>query len=280
MKKLLSTSGFALALAFTLLTSGCGLLSRKSSRSVHTYAIVVIDDTGVTPRSLIGAVENDIVQHLIAKGLVRRGEVFLEDPTDADTVFRVRLAGILGGASTPTVTYVSPTYRRRSTYATYGSVSFPGYSTFSVYSPWPYDNFPLFDYGPWYHDSYATSYRRESPPTNPPAPPPVVVTPPHPRPTIISVTPYPPENGGNRRRPHPDDRHDYSSRTPSSYSPSTPSYSSSSGNSNASYSAPATSSSSSGSSAYSSAASSTSSTSSSSSMHNVESSPSRRSNEP
>lgn len=281
MKKTLSAPSFVYALVLALLTSGCGFLPTRTSRQVHTFAIVAIDDNGTVPRSLLGTIEDDIVQHLITKGLVRPGEVFLEEPTYADTVFRVRLAGIVGGTAAPTVSYISPSYSNRVAYANPRGVYYPFYSTFPTYSSWFYDSYYFHEYPFWYSHTYPTYYRVDPRPAPPPSPPPAVVTPPpRPRPTIISVTPRPPEDGGHRRRVQPSAQREYTSRSPSSYSAPTPTYSSSASSSSSSYSS-SSSSYSSGSSSYSSGSSSYSSSSGSSSSSSASSStPARRTNEP
>jgi hypothetical protein len=291
MKKLLSLPSLILLLLVALFSSGCVLVSTKSARNVHTYAIVAVDDAGVLPRAVQETIEDDIVQYLIDKGLVRKGEIFVDDPAYADTVFRVRLAGNVSTGAAASVTYISPTYRTRAPAYAASGPKYSGFDPYPSFASWAFDNYYNSTYmGGWYAPGYyipppppPSSSTRPPPPAvrpphrppgvnpppgtpppsrpppgvnPPPGTPPPAVAPPHrPHPNIVSVTPFVPD-GGNRRRPQPDDYHQRPPRSSGGNSGSSPgssasntastsyqhssgsSYSSSSGSSSASYSPP------------------------------------------
>ncbi|MDD3180323.1 MAG: hypothetical protein PHQ04_08220 [Opitutaceae bacterium] len=160
-----------IVLFIALLESGCVSHTTESAREPLTFAIVAVDDTGVLSQAQLKTVENDLIQYLIDTGLAEKDMRFIDDPTRADTVFRVRLVGTHAWGAPPAIAYVSPSYGSRYSYTPDSSTYNPIYSPYPTFPLWPYNyyynglGYPYYSPLPYY-----SSLRIHHPVTAPPAP--------------------------------------------------------------------------------------------------------------
>jgi hypothetical protein len=144
------------AIATAILGSGCASpsLIPVPVRQLHTYAIVAVDDQGILSRTELNKVEDTLVQFLIDQGYVRNNQTLVDDPSQADAVFRINLSWNAARSSFAIVN-VTPSSGAAAASAIPPPVYVDGV-------PWPADDWA---YDPWidYGDDFGYAYGPCSP---------------------------------------------------------------------------------------------------------------------
>jgi hypothetical protein len=163
MKTLLVATWTLCAIAIAVLGSACTSASPRpaSVRPVRSYAIVAMDGQGVLSQTELNQVEDSLVQFLLDQGYVRGNQTLLDDPAQADALFRIKIAWNSVRTSFAIVD-VAPSYNDAP--ATAGlppvdatEVPPPAYTEETPppdgdvpYDPWPYDEESGYAYGPYW----------------------------------------------------------------------------------------------------------------------------------
>ena len=144
-------------LVTAFLATGCTTVPSNPTpdRELRTYAIIAADDQGDLSQTELNSVVDTLVQFLLDQGYVRSDQTFVDDPAQAMTIFRMKIAWNEGRTSFAVVS-VAPSSGGAIVYA--GEIPAdvsPGRSPYdSPYDdwdndPWRYDDDFGYAYGPY-----------------------------------------------------------------------------------------------------------------------------------